>query len=96
MTLGDPLVNPQPQVLAINVLRWDADFLSQVECRPPFRRQRLALALGHGALHHLAIHVEADRLDVAVLLAPQQIPRPAQLQVERRDAEPRAQIAEFL
>ena len=60
------------------------------------RRQRLAFPLGHRPFHHLAVHVEAHRLDMAVLLAAQQIPRPAEFQVQRRNAKSRAQIAEFL
>ena len=75
---GDALVNSQPQVFAINILRWDADFLSQVECGAAFRGECFALTLGHGAFHHLAVHVETDRFDVTVLFAPQQIPGAAQ------------------
>ena len=56
---------------------------------------RLALPFGHRPLHHLAIHVEADCFDVAVLLAAQQISGASQFQIERGDAEPRTEIAEF-
>ena len=42
------------------------------------------------------VHVEPDRVDVAVLLAAQQVAGAAQFQIERGDLEPRAQVAEFL
>ena len=41
------------------------------------------------------IEIEADGDDVAVLLAPQQVARAAQFQIQRRDAETRPELAEF-
>ena len=57
---------------------------------------RFALALGDGAFHHLAVHIEADRFDMSVLLASQQVSGAAQLQIESCNPKPRAQIAELL
>ncbi len=50
----------------------------------------------HGLFQQPDVHVEADRADVAVLLAAQHVARAAQFQIERGDFEPGAQIAEFL
>ena len=60
------------------------------------RRDLFALQLAHRLFQHPHIHIEPDRIDVPVLLAAQQIARAAQFQIERRDLEPRAQIAELL
>ena len=92
----DALVNPQPEVFALDIFRRNANLLPQVQRGPTLWRDRFAFPLGHGALHHLAVHVESDRLDVAVLLAAKQVPRAAQFEIERGDAKSRAQIAEFL
>ncbi len=95
-TLGDALVDAQAQILALDVLRWDADFLSEVECSAAFGSDGFAFSFGDGAFQHLAIHIEADRFDVAVLFAPEKIAGAAQFQIERGDAEAGAEIAEFL
>ncbi len=92
---GNSLIDAQTQILTLDVLRWDADFLSKVECGAAFRRERFTFPLGDGALHHLAVHVEADRFDVAVLLA-EEIARTAQFEIECCYTEARAQVAEFL
>ena len=60
------------------------------------RRDLFAAQFAHRVFQHPHIHVEADGVDVAVLLAAQQIARAAQFQIERRDFEARAQIAELL
>ena len=52
--------------------------------------------LGDGAFQHLAVQVEADGLDVAVLLAAEHVAGAAEFEVERGDAEARAEFAEFL
>ncbi len=59
-------------------------------------RDLLALQLAHRLFQQPNVHVEADRVDVAVLLAAQQIAGAAQFQIERRDLEAGAQIAELL
>src|SRR5258708_29737159 len=56
----NPLVGSQTQVLALDVLRWDADIEPKVECAAEIRRSFFALQGGHGALEHLAVQVEAD------------------------------------
>ena len=60
------------------------------------RRDLFALQLAHGLLQQAHVHIEADGVDMAVLLAAQQIARAAQFQIERGDLEPGAQIAELL
>ena len=55
----------------------------------------LALELPDRLLEQLHVHVEADRLDVAALLAAEQVAGAADLEVERRDAEAAAEIAEL-
>ena len=60
----------------------------------PFPRTCLALHLADGALQHRRIELEADGFDVSALLAAQQIAGAPQFQIQRRDLEARAQIAE--
>ena len=60
------------------------------------RHDLLALQLAHGLFQQAHVRVEADRVDVPVLLAAQQIAGAAQLQIERGDLEAGAQVAEFL
>ena len=47
-------------------------------------------------LEQLHVHLEADGLDVPALLAAEQVAGAANLEVERRDAEAAAEIAELL
>jgi hypothetical protein len=56
----------------------------------------LALHLLHGGFKHGGVQFEAHRFDVPALFAAQHVARAAQLQIERRDFEPRAQVAELL
>ena len=44
----------------------------------------------------LGVQLEADGVDVAALLAAQQVARAAQFQIERGDLESGAQVGEFL
>ena len=92
---GNSLVDAQAQILALDVLRWDADFLPKVECGAAFRGKRFTFPLGDGALHHLAVHVKAHRLDVTVLLTAEKISRAAKLKIECSDTEACAEVAEF-
>ena len=55
-----------------------------------------ALQFAHGLVEQAHVGIEAHRVDVAVLLAAQQVAGAAQLQIERGDLEARAQIAELL
>ena len=56
---------------------------------------RFALHLLHGGLEHRRVELESDGLNVAALLAAEHVARAAQLQIERRDFESRAQVAEL-
>ncbi len=60
------------------------------------QRRCFALQLVHGLFQQPNVHVEADGADVAVLLAAQNVARAAQLQIERRNFEAGAEVAEFL
>ena len=55
----------------------------------------LALQLLDRLLEKLHVHVEADGLDVPALFAAEQVSGAANLEVESRDAEPAAEIAEL-
>ena len=59
-------------------------------------RHRFALQFPDRLIEQAHIGVEAHRVDVAVLLSAQQVSGAAQLEIERRDLEARAQIAELL
>src|SRR5205807_466596 len=54
------------------------------------------LQFGDGPLQHLAIHIEADGFDVAMLLASEHVAGAARFEVEGGDAESGAEFAEFL
>ena len=60
------------------------------------RRHFFALQLADGLIQQPHIGIEADGVDVAMLLASQQIPGAAKLQVEGRDLEAGPQVAELL
>ena len=68
----------------------------QIDRRPQIVVDRLALQLANRLFEQLHVHLEADRLDVAALLAAEQIPGAADLEIERRHAEAAAEIAELL
>ena len=55
----------------------------------------LPLQLPHGLVEQLHIEVEPDRFDVPALFPSEQVARAANLEVERRDPEPAAQVAEL-
>ena len=63
----DALINAQAQIFALDIFRRDANFLAQVQRGSAFGRDRFTLPLGYGALHHLAVHIEADGFDMTVL-----------------------------
>ena len=69
MTLGNAFIDSQAQIFALDVFGRNADFLAEIERGAALRRDRFAFSFRDGALHHLAVHVEADGFDVAVLLA---------------------------
>src|SRR5258706_1223946 len=92
----DALVRSQAQVFAGDVVLRDSNVEAETERGTQLRRGFLALQFRNGALQHLAIHVETDGFNVAVLLTPEHVAGAAQLQIERGDSKARAQFAEFL
>src|SRR4029077_9711071 len=66
---GDALVSAQAEIFAGDVLLRDADVHAQAEGGAKFGHGLFALELGDGAFEHLDVEIEADGLDVAVLLA---------------------------
>src|SRR4029434_8865586 len=73
----------------------DARVYAEVQLRARLLHDLFASQLLDGAFEHLRVQVEADGVDVARLLAAEQIARAAQFQVERGYAEARAQVREF-
>ena len=69
---------------------------AQVHGRADVVFELLALELAHGLLEQLHVHLEADGVDLPALLAAEQVAGAANLEVERRDAEAAAEIAELL
>src|SRR5581483_10642247 len=84
-----------PQILARDVILWDAHVQPEAQRRAQLRRGLFALQPGNGALQHLRVQIETDRFDVPVLLPSQQVARAPQLQVQRRNAKSRPEFAEF-
>ena len=84
----DALIRPQAQILVRDVLLWDANIESEVDRGPHFRLGLFALQGRYRPLHHLAVQIKTNRVDMPVLLSPKQIPGATEFQVERSDAEP--------
>src|SRR2546429_1795599 len=93
---GDAFVGAQAKIFARDVVLRDAHVKAQAERGAQVRGDFFALQLGNGALQHLAIHIEADRFDVAVLLAAEHVAGAAKLEIECGNAESGTQFAEFL
>ena len=74
----------------------DLQVHAQVHGRPQVVLDVLALQLADGFLEQLRVHLEADGFQGAALLAAEEGPRAADLEVQRRHAEAAAQIAELL
>src|SRR5215472_10654910 len=90
-----PLVHSQALVLLGNVIRRNAYVEAEIQLRLGHILRQLAFQFADGALQHCGVQLEADGFDMAALLAAEQVSRAAQLQVESRDLESRAEIAEF-
>ena len=60
------------------------------------RRHFFALQFADSLFQETHVGIEADGVDVAMLLAPQQIPGAAKLQIQRGDLEAGSQVAELL
>ncbi len=93
---GNLLVEPQPLVLFRHIALVDAQRNAQIELRGRPLFAALALQLLHRGFQHRRVKLEANRLDVPALLAAQHVARAAQLQIERRNLESRAQVAKIL
>ena len=92
---GDALVGAQAKIFAGDVIFGDAHVDAEAERGAQFGRGFFAFEFGDGALEHLAVQVEADGFDVAVLLAAEHVARAAKFEVESGDAEAGAEFAEF-
>ena len=92
---GDALVGAEAQIFAGNVVFGDANVEAEAEGGAEFGGGLFALEFGDGALEHLAVEVEADGFDVAVLLAAEHVAGAAEFEVESGDAEAGAEFAEF-
>ena len=77
-------------------MRRDVGCNVQIDLHRPGTRIGFVFQSTNGLLHQTAVHFVADRGDVSALLAPQKIPRPANLQITHGDAEAGAQLAELL
>ena len=93
---AEDLVHPEALALLGDVIGWNAHVESEVDGGGDLGTGFLAAQLLHGALEHLAVELEADRIDVTVLFPSQKIAGPAQLHVEGGNAEPGPELAEFL
>ena len=94
--LGDLSIDAESLVRVRNVAFVDAELDAEVDGGPPIVLEVLALQFANRLLEELGVHLEADRLDVAALLATKQVTGAADLEVERRDAEAAAERAELL
>ena len=92
---GDALVGAQAQIFAGDVFLRDAHIEAEIEGGAQFGSDVFAFQLGDRALQHLAVKVEADGFDVAVLLAAEHVAGAAEFEIERGDVEAGAEIAEF-
>src|SRR5713226_1963375 len=92
---GNAFVGAQAEVLAGDVVVGDAHIEAEAEGGAQLGGGFLALELGDGALEHLAVEVEADGFDVAVLLAAEHVAGAAKFEVEGGDAEACAEFAEL-
>ena len=91
----DALVGAQAQIFAGDVVLGDADVEAEIEGGAQLGGDVFAFELGDGALQHLAVEIEADGFDVAVLLAAEHVAGAAKFEVESGDAESGAEFAEF-
>src|SRR5439155_26767887 len=74
----------------------DAQVDAQIDGRAHLVLELLALQLLDRLLEQLHVPLEAERIDVAALLAAEEISGAADFEIERRDAETAAEIAELL
>src|SRR4029077_21112513 len=79
---GDALVGAQAEIFAGNVVMRDAYVGTEVEGGAKLGCGLFALELGDGTLEHLAVEVEADTFDVAVLLSAEHVAGATQFEIE--------------
>ena len=85
----------EPLVHLGNVGLVDLEVDAQIDGRADVVFDFFALQLANGLFEQLHIHLEADRIDVTALLTAQQVAGAAYLEVERRNTESAAEIAEL-
>src|SRR5438132_10845813 len=90
------LVHPQTLIFLRNVIGRNANVEAEIELGCDLLLRHFALHLAYGAVEHLGVEFESHRLDVPALLAPQQVARTTQLQVECSDLEACTQVRELL
>ena len=93
---GDALVSAQAEIFAGDVLLRDAEIHAETDGGTKFGGSFLSFELGHGALEHLYIQIEADSFDVTVLLAAEHVAGAAKFEVESGNAESGTEFTEFL
>ena len=84
---GNALVGAEAQIFAGDVVFGDAHIKAEAKGGTQLGRGFFPFQFGDGALQHLAIEVETDRFNVAVLLAAEHVAGAAELEVEGGDAE---------
>ena len=92
---GDALVGAKAEIFTGDVVFGDADVGAEAERGAEVGSGLLAFEFGDGAFEHLAVEVEADGFDVAVLLAAEHVAGAAEFEVESGDAEAGAEFAEL-
>ena len=88
-------VGAQSEIFAGDVVLRDSNVKAEAERGAEIGSDFFAFEFGDGPLQHLAIHIEADGFDMAVLLAAEHVASAAQFEVESGDAESGAEFAEF-
>src|SRR5207244_2614997 len=91
----DLAVEHQPLVHVRDVRVIDTQINAQVDRGTDVVLELFTLELPDRLLEELHVHLEANRIDLPALLAAQQIAGAANLEVERRDAEAAAEVAEL-
>ena len=93
---GDVAVDHEAQRLLGDEALWQPEVEAEVQLDGGRRRRRrLAAQLGDRLLEQVAVGLEADRAQVAVLLGAEQVAGAADLEVARGDAEAGAEVGEL-
>ncbi len=92
---GNALIGAEPLPHVGNIVFRDARLDADIDLGADLIVDLFTTQFVDRSFEHLGIEVEANCLDVAGLLPSEKVPRPAQLEVERRDAETGPQIREF-